>query len=296
MEPDFIHRPVLLREVLEGLSLKPGAVVLDATVGLGGHAEGMLRVMGPSGRLIGMDRDGEALALAKKRLSDFGDKVTFIHRNFGELGTALDQAGWRELDAALFDLGLSSMQLDKAERGFSFSREGPLDMRMDPDQEITAAHLVNHLSPRELEDFIRNYGEERWAGRVARVIVRSRPFSSTLQLAEAIRGAVPAGARHGRIDPATRTFQAVRMAVNREQEELSSGLPQAIQRLKSGGRIAVLSYHSLEDRIVKNCFRTLARAGVLKRITRKPLRPSEAEVAENPRSRSAILRVAERVR
>ena len=250
--------------------------------------------MGPGGRLIGMDRDREALEIARQRLSDFGDKVTFVQGNFGELGKALDQAGWRGMDAALFDLGVSSLQLDKGERGFSFSREGPLDMRMDPDQETTAAHLINHLSPRELEELIREYGEERWAGRIAKVIVRNRPFSTTAQLAETIRGAVPAGARHGRIDPATRTFQAVRMAVNREQEELSSGLPQAIDRLKPGGRIAVLSYHSLEDRVVKNCFRDQARAGVLKLITRKPIRPSDQEVAENPRSRSARLRVAER--
>lgn len=290
----FVHRPVLLEEVVEGLALKPGAVALDATVGLGGHAEAMLRAMGPGGRLIGMDRDREALGLAKKRLSNFGDRAIFIHGNFGEMGKALDQAGWRELDAALFDLGVSSLQLDKAQRGFSFSREGPLDMRMDPDQETTAAHLVNHLSPLELEQLIREYGEERWAGRIAKVITRSRPFSSTSQLAEAIHSAVPASARHGRIDAATRAFQAVRMAVNREREELSAGLPQAIERLKIGGRIAVLSYHSLEDRIVKNCFRTLVREGALKLITKKPLRPSEEETAENPRSRSARLRVAER--
>ena len=291
----FVHRPVLLREVLEGLALRPGAVVLDATVGLGGHAEAMLRTLGPEGRLVGMDRDREALELARAKLSDFGDQVIFIHGNFGELGKMLDQAGVRELDAELFDLGVSSLQLDKGERGFSFSREGPLDMRMDPDQETTAAHLINHLSPLDLERLIREYGEERWAGRIAKVITRNRPFSSTSQLAEAVRSAVPSGARHGRIDPATRTFQAVRMAVNREQEELSSTLPQAIDRLKSSGRVAVLSYHSLEDRIVKNCFRDGARAGMLKLITRKPVRPSEEETAENPRSRSARLRVAERV-
>jgi len=291
----FVHRPVLLQEVLEGLGLKPGAAVLDATVGLGGHAEAMLKAMGPAGRLIGMDRDREALELARAKLSDFGDSVIFIHGNFGELGKMLDQAGERELDAALFDLGVSSLQLDKGERGFSFSREGPLDMRMDPDQETTAAHLINHLSPVDLERLIREYGEERWAGRIAKVLTRGRPFSTTSQLAEAIRSAVPAGARHGRIDPATRAFQAVRMAVNREQEELSSALPQAINRLKSGGRIAVLSYHSLEDRVVKNCFRALAREGVLKLITKKPVRPSEQETAENPRSRSARLRVAEKI-
>ena len=295
MEPVFIHRPVLLREVLEGLTLKPGAVVLDATLGLGGHAERMLQAVGPGGRLIGMDRDREALELAKPKLSDFKDQTIFIHGSFGELGRNLDQAGWPALDAALFDLGVSSLQLDKGERGFSFSREGPLDMRMDPDQETTAAHLINHLSPRELEEIIRTYGEERWAGRIAKVITRNRPFSSTSRLAEAIRSAVPAGARHGRIDPATRTFQAVRMSVNREQEEMAAGLPQAIDRLKPGGRIAVLSYHSLEDRIVKNLFRERAREGVLKLITKKPVRPSDEELSQNPRSRSARLRVAERV-
>ena len=295
MEPVFIHRPVLLREVLEGLTLKPGAVVLDATLGLGGHAERMLQAVGPGGRLIGMDRDREALELAKPKLSDFKDQTIFIHGSFGELGRNLDQAGWPALDAALFDLGVSSLQLDKGERGFSFSREGPLDMRMDPDQETTAAHLINHLSPRELEEIIRTYGEERWAGRIAKVITRNRPFSSTSQLAEAIRSAVPAGARHGRIDPATRTFQAVRMSVNREQEEMAAWLPQAIDRLKPGGRIAVLSYHSLEDRIVKNLFRERAREGVLKLITKKPVRPSDEELSQNPRSRSARLRVAERV-
>jgi len=294
LEPVFIHRPVLLREVLEGLSLKPGAVVLDATLGLGGHAERILQAVGPGGRLIGMDRDREALELARAKLSDFGDRAIFIHGSFGELGKSLDQAGWQALDAALFDLGVSSMQLEKGERGFSFSREGPLDMRMDPDQETTAAHLINHLSPLELEEIIRTYGEERWAGRIAKVITRSRPFSSTSQLAEAIRSAVPASARHGRIDPSTRAFQAVRMAVNREQEEMAGGLPQAIERLKPGGRIAVLAYHSLEDRIVKNLFRDRAREGALKLITKKPVRPSDEELAENPRSRSARLRVAER--
>ena len=255
----------------------------------------MLQAVGPGGRLIGMDRDREALELARPKLSDFKDQTIFIHGSFGELGRNLDQAGWPALDAALFDLGVSSLQLEKGERGFSFSREGPLDMRMDPDQETTAAHLINHLSPRELEEIIRTYGEERWAGRIAKVIIRNRPFSSTSRLAEAIRSAVPAGARHGRIDPATRTFQAVRMSVNREQEEMAAGLPQAIDRLKPGGRIAVLSYHSLEDRIVKNLFRERAREGILKLITKKPVRPSDEELSQNPRSRSARLRVAERV-
>jgi len=290
----FVHHPVLVREVIEGLALKPGAVVLDATVGLGGHAEQILRAVGPQGRLIGIDRDREALELSQRRLSSFGEQVIAFHGCFGELGNILDQAGFGAVDAALFDLGVSSLQLEKADRGFSFAREGPLDMRMDSGGETTAADLVNRTSKREIEEIIRSHGEERWAGRIARAIVQGRPFSTTTGLAETIRRAVPPGARHGRIDPATRTFQAIRIAVNQELEELSSGLSQAIERLKPSGRVAVLAYHSLEDRIVKVCFREQARAGVLRLITRKPLRPSPEETVENPRSRSACLRIAER--
>jgi len=290
----FVHHPVLVREVIEGLALKPGAVVLDATVGLGGHAEQMLRAVGPQGRLIGIDRDREALELARGRLSSFGEQVIAFHGRFGELENILDQAGFGAVDAALFDLGVSSLQLEKADRGFSFAREGPLDMRMDSGEETTAADLVNRTSQREIEEIIRSHGEERWAGRIARAIVQGRPFSTTTGLAETIRGAVPPGARHGRIDPATRTFQALRIAVNQELEELSSGLSQAIERLKPSGRVAVLAYHSLEDRIVKVCFREQARAGILRLITRKPLRPSPEEAVENSRSRSACLRIAER--
>jgi len=291
----FVHRPVLLRAVIEGLALKPGAVVLDATLGLGGHAEQLLQAVGPQGRLIGIDRDSEALELGRRRLSIFGEQVITFHGRFGELEKILDQAGFRTLDAALFDLGVSSLQLEKADRGFSFAREGPLDMRMDSGEGTTAADLVNRTPQRDIEQIIRSYGEERWAGRIARAIVRGRPFSTTTGLAETIRRAVPAGARHGRIDPATRTFQALRIAVNQELEELSAGLLQAIGRLNPSGRIAVLAYHSLEDRIVKVCFREQARAGVLRLITRKPMRPSPEETAENPRSRSACLRIAERV-
>ena len=291
----FVHRPVLLRAVVEGLALKDGAVVLDATVGLGGHAEQLLQAVGPQGRLIGIDRDREALEFARGRLSSFGDQVITFHGCFGELKEILDQAGFGAVDAALFDLGVSSMQLEKADRGFSFAREGPLDMRMGSGEGTTAADVVNRTPQRDIEDIIRSYGEERYAGRIARAMVKGRPFTTTTQLAETIRRAVPAGARHGRIDPATRTFQALRIAVNQELEELPAGLSQAIGRLKPSGRIAVLAYHSLEDRIVKVCFREQARAGILKLITRKPVRPSPEEAAENPRSRSACLRIAERM-
>ena len=268
--------------------------VLDATLGLGGHAEAILEAIGPSGRLIAVDRDQEALDLARKRLEGFKEQVLFLHGNFGDLSLLLDGAEVENLDAALFDLGVSSLQLEKGTRGFSFSHEGPLDMRMDREEPMTAAEVVNRTPLPTLTEWIRSFGEERWAGRIARAIVRDRPFSSTTQLAEAIRRAVPGGFRHGRIHPATRTFQAIRIAVNRELELLPAGLHQAIDRLRLGGRIAVLAYHSLEERIVKHTFREGAAAGRLKILTRKPMRPSEEEVASNPRARSACLRMAER--
>ena len=268
--------------------------VLDATVGLGGHAEVILREIGSWGRLVAMDRDPEALEQAKARLERFTDQVIWMRGHFGELEPLLREAGMGKLDAALFDLGVSSWQLDQGRRGFSFSREGPLDMRMNPEEEMTAAELCNRASLQDLERILRVYGEERWAGRIARAIVRARPLQSTAALAEVIRRAVPPG-RRGKIDPATRTFQALRIAVNRELELLPLGLEQAIQRLKPSGRIAVLAYHSLEDRIVKQMFREKARAEILHLIIPKPVRPGPEEVARNPRSRSACLRAAERL-
>lgn len=319
-----LHRPVLVREVLEGLNLRPGDTVLDATVGLGGHAEEILKVIGPTGRLIGLDRDREALKRASDRLSRYEGQMRLIHGEFGELARLLGEFHVEGLDAALFDLGVSSLQLEKAERGFSFAREGPLDMRMDPTQPVTAAELINHSPFETILEWLNSYGQERWAGRIARAIVRNRPFSTTTALAQVVRQAVPPAARQGspafggtsldksregrsagargsasagrsRIDPATRTFQAIRIAVNRELTLLPVGLKQAIERLKIPGRIAVLAYHSLEDRIVKTIFRDQARAGRCEVLTRKPIRPSEEEVLRNPRSRSARLRIAERI-
>lgn len=289
------HQPVLVQEVLQGLALKAGAVVLDATVGLGGHAQAIAPVIGPNGCLIGIDRDPQALEMARQRLKSFEVKVKFSHGNFGELMRLLDELNVEALDAVLFDLGVSSFQLETAERGFSFAREGPLDMRMDPTDPLTAAEIVNRASQEELRGLLQTFGEERWSGRIARAIVEKRPFTTTTQLAEAIRQAVPSPARHGRIDPATRTFQALRIAVNRELDLLPIGLEQGIQRLKTGGRIVVLAYHSLEDRIVKTIFRTKSREEVLEVVTRKPVRPAGEEVARNPRSRSARLRIGERV-
>ena len=291
-----VHQPVLVEEVLRELALRAGAVVLDATVGLGGHAEAMLEASGPAGILVGLDRDPEALAAAEERLKRFGPRVRLVHGNFGEIGKIVEGEDVGNLDAVLFDLGVSSLQLDKGNRGFSFAREGPLDMRMDPAEPATAESLVNRASLADLMRIIREYGEERWAGRIARAILRERPFATTTSLAETIRRVVPPAGRHDRIDPATRTFQAIRIAVNRELELLPEGLDQAMVLLKPGGRMAVLAYHSLEDRIVKEKFRAAAREGVLRLLTRKPVRPTEVEVARNPRSRSARLRAAERLR
>ena len=291
----YVHHPVLVEAVQDGLALRPGLWVLDATLGLGGHAEAILEAIGPSGHLIGTDRDAEALELARKRLERFKERVMFLHGNFSELAELLGGAGIKGLDAVLFDLGVSSLQLEEAGRGFSFAREGPLDMRMDQEERTTAEEVVNKTPLPTLTEWIRSFGRERWAGRIARAIVRDRPFSSTAQLAETIRRAVPPRFRHGRIDPATRTFQAIRIVVNRELELLPAGLRQAVDQLRPGGRIAVLAYHSLEDRIVKVSFREGAAAGILGLITRKPIRPSEEEVTENPRACSACLRIAERL-
>jgi len=268
---------------------------LDATLGLGGHAEAVLEKIGPQGRLIGLDRDPQALERAQDRLRRFGEQVKLIHGHFGQLAEHLQSQQTPPLDAAYFDLGVSSLQLDSSERGFSFAKPGPLDMRMNPEEELTAAQIINHASQEELTALIRSLGEEHWAGRIARAIVDQRPFQTTTALAEIIRQAVPKSMGSSRIDPATRTFQAIRIAVNRELELLPQGLRQALQHLKPNGRIGVLAYHSLEDRITKKTFQEQVQAGCAKMITRKPIRPSEAEVDVNPRARSARLRVAQKI-
>lgn len=288
----YLHQPVLLEEVLQGCALREGDTVLDGTVGLGGHAQALAQAIGPSGLLIGVDRDRQALLLAGDRLKQFGERVKLIHGHCGELSRILGEMHVDRLQAAFFDLGVSSMQLENQERGFSFAREGPLDMRMDQSQPLDASCLVNQSSYPELVEMVKGFGEERFASRIARIIVDKRPFATTTELAEAIRRAVPRG-RHLRIDPATRTFQAIRIAVNRELDLLPQGLSQAMERLAPKGRMVVLSYHSLEDRIVKNFLRTSAREGRCRLITKKPIRPSPEEVGRNPRSRSARLRVGE---
>ena len=304
------HVPVLLREVLEALRPERGGVLVDATLGLGGHAEALLDAS-PSVRLVGIDRDPEALALARVRLARFGDRFVAVEGRHEELALHLDRLDLPQVDGVLADLGVSSMQLDRAERGFSFMKDGPLDMRMGRTGP-TAADLVAELPGEELARVFRDYGEEPRAKAVARAVVSARetaPIRTTGELRALVAKAVGGRREEGR-DPATRVFQALRIATNRELVELERFLDDAIARLSLGARVAVLSYHSLEDRIVKDVFRDRAagctcppsfpvcvcsRRRVLALVTKKPIRPSDEEVLENRRSRSARLRVAERI-
>ena len=304
------HVPVLLREVLAALRPERGGVLVDATLGLGGHAEALLDASG-SVRLVGIDRDPEALALARARLARFGDRFVAVEGRHEELALHLDRLDLPQVDGVLADLGVSSMQLDRAERGFSFMKDGPLDMRMGRTGP-TAADLVAELPGEELARVFRDYGEEPRAKAVARAVVSAReaaPIRTTGELRALVAKAVGGRREEGR-DPATRVFQALRIATNRELVELERFLDDAIARLSLGARVAVLSYHSLEDRIVKDVFRDRAagctcppsfpvcvcsRRRVLALVTKKPIRPSDEEVLENRRSRSARLRVAERI-
>jgi 16S rRNA (cytosine1402-N4)-methyltransferase len=282
---------VLLDEVLEALQPRGGELfrALDCTLGAGGHAAGLLERSSPDGQLVGLDADPVALALARARLAAFGDRVTLLQRNFGDLGElALDS-----VNAMVFDLGLSSMQLDTSARGFSFRQDEPLDMRFDPTtDQPTAADLVNTLSEADLERIVRDYGEEPRARRLAREVVRRRPMQRTGELVAAVTAAL--GPARGRIHPATRTFQALRIAVNDELGALERGLDAGIQLLQPGGRMAVISFHSLEDRIVKWRYRGWADQGLVRVLTRRPVQPSSDEARRNPRARSAKLRVTER--
>ena len=265
--------------------------MVDCTVGLGGHSSLILEQEGFGGRVIGIDRDAEALEKAGKRLSAFSDRFTALHSNFGRIGEALEKVGCKTVDVILFDLGVSSLQLDAARRGFSFRNPGPLDMRMDPAAGRSAADLVSELSAADIAGILWEYGEERRSRRIAAAIVQERergPIATTERLAEIVRRAV--GGRKGRIDPATRTFQALRIAVNDELGELKRGLEGAVTHLNAGGRLGVISFHSLEDRIVKRFMRDLARNGRASLLTRKPVTATEQEIAANPRARSAKLR------
>ena len=288
MGSDAGHVPVLLAETLELLGVRPGGLWVDGTVGLGGHAEAVLRATAPAGRLRGFDRDSEALERARARLLPFGDRVRLEHADYREIPERL--AG-EAADGILLDLGVSSLQLDDAERGFSFQREGPLDMRMDRTERGSAMELVNRMRESDLADLIHEFGEEPYSRRIARAIVRARekaPIATTTELAEIVRRAAPKSRRPG-FHPATRTFQALRIRTNRELDGLEPALERAAECLRPAGRMAVIAFHSLEDRAAKQAFRTLATRG-FRMLTRKPLRPGEPETRDNPRARSARLR------
>lgn len=286
---------MLLEELTGFLNLKPGMVILDATVGEGGHAKRILEETGPNGLVIGIDKDEQALKLAAQKLAGFDGRALLFHDDFKNAVRILDEIGHINVDGALFDLGVSSLQLDEAERGFSIKYEGPLDMRMDQSKGLTAEDIVNREPLDELERILREFGEERFFRRIAKAIVEKRrlaPIKTTAQLKELIERAVP---RTGRIHPATKTFQALRIAVNGELGVLDPAIRAVIGRLKKGARICVISFHSLEDRIVKNLFRSLKEEGMAKIITKKVVIAAEEERMGNARARSAKLRVAERL-
>jgi 16S rRNA (cytosine1402-N4)-methyltransferase len=301
------HIPVLYQEVLRGLQIKPGGRYIDGTLGGGGHAAGILEKSSSDGRLLGIDADPRAIAISAERLAEYGPRVTLVNANFARLAEITSQYGFCPADGILLDLGLSSLQLAGGERGFSFQIDGPLDMRFNPHQGEPASELVNGLSTSDLADILHRYGEERRARRIAQAIVAARPIHTTRQLAEVVARAV---GRRGKIHPATRTFQALRIAVNDELSALSQALPQAVELLAPQGRLVVISYHSLEDRLVKQFYRResqdcicppivlVCRCGhraTLEIVTKKPVTPSELELEANPRCRSARLRIAARL-
>lgn len=291
------HIPVLTREVVEVLAPDCGGLFVDCTVGLGGHSRALLEA--GATRIIGLDRDRDALAEAAIALAPWTGRVELVHADFRQLATVLDSRGCKHVDGVLADLGLSSMQLEAADRGFSFQRDDPLDMRMDRTSGPTAADLVNAADEGELADVIYRFGEERYSRRIARGIVRERevaPVTTTARLAEIVRRAIPRKG-YSRIDPATRTFQALRIWVNRELDGLDEFVRTAVDRLRAGARLAVITFHSLEDRVVKHTLRALERgeAALIRLLTKKPIVPGDQEIAANPRARSAKLRAAERI-
>ena len=304
------HTPVLLTQAIDGLALHPDAICIDTTLGGGGHAEAILDAIGPQGRFLGLDADPEALARVQTRLARFAGQTILVQANFRDIGVVAAANGFSKVDAILMDLGVSSYQLWDAERGFSFTASGRLDMRMNPHTELTAEEIVNTWPQDELADIIYRYGEEPRSRRIARAIVAARPLHTTAELAEVIAKAAGSGRDRSRIHPATRSFQAVRIAVNDELGALETALPQALALLVPGGRLAVITFHSLEDRPVKQFMQREARDCVcppelpacrcghqaqLRIKTRKPIQPDEGEIAANPRSRSAKLRIAERL-
>jgi 16S rRNA (cytosine1402-N4)-methyltransferase len=302
------HVPVLYQEVLTNLDPVPGGLYVDGTVGAGGHSRGILLASSPDGQLLGLDRDPAALQAATEALAEFGQRATLVQGSYADLKTHLNNLNWHTVDGILLDLGLSSLQLDQPERGFSFRLDGPLDMRFDPGQSLQASDLVNHASKEELAELIFKYGEEEHSRKIAAAIIANRPLGSTKELAEII--AATMGRRSSKIHPATKTFQALRIAVNQELDALESFLPQALEALRPGGRLAVIAFHSLEDRMVKQFFRlessdcicppqvpqcVCGHTAVIREITRRPIIAGEEEIRHNPRSRSAKLRIAEKI-
>jgi 16S rRNA (cytosine1402-N4)-methyltransferase len=309
------HVPVMVDRVVELLRPRPGGTYVDATLGLGGHSQRLLEASAPDGRVVGLDRDPAALALARDRLAWAGDRLQAVPASFEDLGAVADRLGLEAVDGILYDLGVSSLQLDEGDRGFSYRADAPLDMRMDPTTGITAAEVLATYPRADLARILREYGEERFAGRIARTLDEARrraPIATTGQLAELVKAAVPAAARRTGPHPARRAFQALRIEVNRELDTLRASLPQAIDLLAPGGRLVVLAYHSLEDRIVKQTLADAAGRPVeaphrlpvdppaaeparVAVLTRRPERPGTAEVAANPRAESAKLRAAEKL-
>ncbi len=307
-----VHKSVLLDECIRYLNIKPDGVYVDGTLGLGGHSEAILSHL-ETGRLIGIDRDENAIEYATKRLAPFGERATLVRGNFADIGDILARLGIEKVDGMMFDLGVSSPQLDDAQRGFSYMKDAPLDMRMDESAPLTAYDVVNDWSEEELKDILWRYGEERYSGRIASAIVSRRsaqPIETTAQLTDIIRSAMPAAALREKQHPAKRSFQAIRIAVNDELGSLEHMLQQAERALKPGGRLLVISFHSLEDRMVKEAIRAredgctcpkefpVCVCGFVKTmrsVTRKPVMPTQQEIEENPRARSARLRIAERI-
>jgi 16S rRNA (cytosine1402-N4)-methyltransferase len=301
------HQPVLYKEIIHALQPKSGGLYVDGTLGAGGHARGILEACAPDGRLLGLDVDPQALAIARKTLAPYEHRIHLAQASYTTLSAQLKQLGWDAVDGIVLDLGASSMQFDTPERGFSFMQDAPLDMRFGPGIPQTAADILNSYSERELADLIYEYGEERDSRKIARAIVRARPLHTTRELVAVIEAVSP---RRVGIHPATRTFQALRIAVNDELASVKTMLPQAVASLGVGGRLAVISFHSLEDRIVKDFFREQGRdlvnppyeriyeeerKATLKEVNRKPITPSEEETKNNPRARSAKLRIAEKI-
>lgn len=306
------HVPVLYESVLEGLAIKKNGTYVDGTLGGGGHSFGICSELGPEGRLIGIDRDTDALDAAGKKLETCSCRISLVHSNYSEVKLVLKELNIDTVDGALLDLGVSSFQLDNSGRGFSYQSDSPLDMRMDRDENFTAADVVNGYSEQELARIIKDYGEEKWAARIAKFICEARKeqnIETTYQLVDIIKAAIPASARREGPHPAKRTFQAIRIEVNQELEHLRNCLDDFIDILAPGGRLAVISFHSLEDRIVKECFQKhlnpctcppelpciCGKVPDVKKVSRKPIEASAKELLENPRSRSAKLRIIEKI-